>query len=235
MRETQEFPEFKKLKNLVREQNEEESITEYLREVWPLVESCTSNDSARRLWVTHLTSQPLNAREPAVKHYQRLVLEDLDDEEFLIARSRAGLENGQTLSQVWHMLKGSIPPKRYVKTLRAITVGRRGEVTFVRMPADMTSTRELEVEVKKYDLEQNFYDGKRKRGTKQPVKAEKPTPRPATPGPTRRPPKRSQVSPSKPPESGPRAAPAKKGGICPQKNTANSHQNNETLSRKPTG
>lgn len=157
----------------------------------------------------------MNAREPAVKHYQRLVLEDLDDEEFLIARGRAGLENGQTLSQVWHMLKGSIPPKRYVKTLRAITEGRRGEVTFVRMPADMTSTRELEVEVKKYDLEQNFYEGKRKRGAKQPVKAEKPTPRPATPGPTRRPPKRSQVSPSKPPESGPRVAPAKKGGYLP--------------------
>lgn len=27
----------------------------------------------------------------------------------------------------------------------------------------------------------------------------------------------------------------RKGGICPQKNTANSHQNNETLSGKPTG
>lgn len=79
----------------------------------------------------------------------------------------------------------------------------------------MTSIRELEVEVKKYDLEQNVYEGKRKKGAKQPVKAEKPTPRPTPPGPTRRPPGRSQVSPLKPPEPRPRATLAKKGGYLP--------------------
>ncbi|KAI3377648.1 hypothetical protein L3Q82_008807 [Scortum barcoo] len=95
----QEFREFKKIKALVRAKGSNEEIRGYLKEVWHLVEGSTECEEAKRLWLGHVTSQHIDRKEPARNHYERLVLEDEDDEDAHIARARAGLDQGQTLAQ----------------------------------------------------------------------------------------------------------------------------------------
>ncbi|KAM3582740.1 uncharacterized protein V6R79_007992 [Siganus canaliculatus] len=177
----QEFTEFKKIKALVRPKGPNEEIKGYLKEVWCLVEGSTECESAKRLWLSHITSHPIDRKEDAKSHYARLVLEDEDDEEAHISRARAGLEQGQTLAQVWHGLKEVIIPKRYVKALRAVTKGHRGEVTFVKMPTSETTVTQMNAAVKSWDLEHQFYEEKRKKEAKQlPRAAEKQAPKPYT-------------------------------------------------------
>lgn len=62
--------------------------------------------------------------------------EDEDDEEANVARARASMCQRHTLA--WHGLKPVIPAKCYVKVLRKVTEEMSGEVTFIRMPNDMT-------------------------------------------------------------------------------------------------
>ncbi|KAM3582756.1 uncharacterized protein V6R79_016158 [Siganus canaliculatus] len=177
----QEFTEFKKIKALVRPKGPNEEIKGYLKEVWCLVEGSTECESAKRLWLSHITSHPIDRKEDAKSHYARLVLEDEDDEEAHISRARAGLEQGQTLAQVWHGLKEVIVPKRYVKALRAVTKGHRGEVTFVKMPTSETTVTQMNAAVKSWDLEHQFYEEKRKKEAKQqPRAAEKQASKPYT-------------------------------------------------------
>ncbi|KAM3604809.1 uncharacterized protein V6R79_016430 [Siganus canaliculatus] len=177
----QEFTEFKKIKALVRPKGPNEEIKGYLKEVWCLVEGSTECESAKRLWLSHITSHPIDRKEDAKSHYARLVLEDEDDEEAHISRARAGLEQGQTLAQVWHGLKEVIVPKRYVKALRAVTKGHRGEVTFVKMPTSETTVAQMNAAVKSWDLEHQFYEEKRKKEAKQqPRAAEKQASKPYT-------------------------------------------------------
>ncbi|KAM3583197.1 uncharacterized protein V6R79_015670 [Siganus canaliculatus] len=177
----QEFTEFKKIKALVRPKGPNEEIKGYLKEVWCLVEGSTECESAKRLWLSHITSHPIDRKEDAKSHYARLVLEDEDDEEAHISRARAGLEQGQTLAQVWHGLKEVIVPKRYVKALRAVTKGHRGEVTFVKMPTSETTVAQMNAAVKSWDLEHQFYEEKRKKEAKQqPGAAEKQASKPYT-------------------------------------------------------
>ncbi|GLD65562.1 uncharacterized protein AKAME5_001701900 [Lates japonicus] len=94
------FQEFKKLKTMIRAKRDQESMSEYLKEVWGLVESCTSREEAIRLWLAHVISQPVRAGEPVREHYQKLVLEDLDDEDAHIEKARARVEQEQSLAQV---------------------------------------------------------------------------------------------------------------------------------------
>lgn len=78
---SQEFWDFKKIKEIPRGRDQQQSMQEYLREVWPMVNASTRNEDATRLWLSCITSQPLPADEPAQRHYERLVLRDFDDEE----------------------------------------------------------------------------------------------------------------------------------------------------------
>lgn len=45
-----------------------------MKDVWNLVESSTENEDAQRLWITHITSHPVDRKEPPLSHYERLVL-----------------------------------------------------------------------------------------------------------------------------------------------------------------
>ncbi|KAE8299785.1 hypothetical protein D5F01_LYC02203 [Larimichthys crocea] len=108
----------------------EENMREYLREVWRLKEGGTDNEDAKKLWLSHITSQPVDKSEPARQSYERLVLEDIDNEDAHIAKQ----EQNQTLTQVWHSLKQVIAPTRYVRALRMVTAQKSGEMTFVTMP-----------------------------------------------------------------------------------------------------
>lgn len=158
-----EFQEFKKLKTLIRGKRPEESTKEYLKEVWRLVEGSTDNDGGMRLWLSHVTSQPIDKSEPARKNFERLVLDDIDDEDAHIATARSGLDQGQTLTQVWHQLKQVITPQRYVKALRMVTSKRAGEITFVKMPVSGTTVPQMDAAVRSWDLEHEYYVNKRKR------------------------------------------------------------------------
>ncbi|KAE8291676.1 hypothetical protein D5F01_LYC09033 [Larimichthys crocea] len=144
----QDFQELKKLKLLVRNPRPGENMREYLREVWRLIEGGTDREDAKRLWLSHITSQPVDRSEPARQSYRRLVLEDMDDEDVHIARARAGLERNQTLTQVWHTLKQAIAPARYVRALRAVTANKPGELEFIKMPVGSTTVPQMDAAVK---------------------------------------------------------------------------------------
>lgn len=86
-----------------------------MKDVWPLVDRSTVHEGGKKLWLSSITNQPADESEPAHKFYERIVLEDMDDEDNHLARACAGLEEGQTLAQVWHVLKQKIPAQSYVK------------------------------------------------------------------------------------------------------------------------
>ncbi|MEQ2204830.1 hypothetical protein XENOCAPTIV_019204 [Xenoophorus captivus] len=111
----------------------------------------------------------------AQSHYERLVLEDMDDEDSQIRRARLHMNGGQRLAPVWHVLKQTISPARYVKAFREVTKGRREEIAFAKMPMQGTRVPHMDQAVISYDLEQQFYEERRKKktgqGAKPPTKA----------------------------------------------------------------
>ncbi|MEQ2309209.1 hypothetical protein AMECASPLE_036147 [Ameca splendens] len=119
------FREYKKIKTLVREKRSEESSEEYIKDVWPIITNATESDEAKKLWLSHVTAHPLDKQGTAQSHYERLVLEDIDDEDSQFRRARLRMDGGQRLAPVWHVLKQTISPARYVKALREVTKGRR--------------------------------------------------------------------------------------------------------------
>lgn len=119
------YREYKTLKNLVREKRSEETTEEYIKDLWPMVNSSTDCDAAKKLWLGNVTANPVG--KGAQNHYERLVLEDMDDEDSQIQRAKVRMDQGQPLTSVWYQIKQTIPPRRYVKALRVVTKGRRGE------------------------------------------------------------------------------------------------------------
>ncbi|MEQ2192872.1 hypothetical protein XENOCAPTIV_018853, partial [Xenoophorus captivus] len=169
------FREYKKIKTLVKEKRSEESSEDYIKDVWPMITNATESDEAKKLWLCHVTAHPLDKQGRAQSHYERLVLEDMDDEDSQIRRARLHMDGGQRLAPVWHVLKQTIPPARYVKALREVTKGRRGEIAFAKMPMQGTTVPQMDQAVISYDLEQQFYEERRKKetgqGAKPPTKA----------------------------------------------------------------
>lgn len=96
MLEGQNFQDFKSLKALVRVQQAVEELSTCLLEVWPLI--TTANEGARKLWLTHVISDPFGPEGTAQEHCKCLIL--AEDEETHIARACAVLDQGQTLAQV---------------------------------------------------------------------------------------------------------------------------------------
>ncbi|MEQ2199128.1 hypothetical protein XENOCAPTIV_025414 [Xenoophorus captivus] len=164
------FREYKKIKTLVREKRSEESSEDYIKDVWPLITNATENDEAKKLWLSHVTAHPLDKQGTAQSHYRRLVLEDMDDEDSQIRRARLRMDGGQHLAPVWHVLKQTISPARYVKVLREVTKGRRGEIAFAKMPMQGTTVPQMDQAVISYDLKQQFYEERRKKETRQGAK-----------------------------------------------------------------
>ncbi|MEQ2226603.1 hypothetical protein ILYODFUR_029004 [Ilyodon furcidens] len=82
----------------------------------------------------------------------------MDDEDSQIRRGRLRMDGGQRLAPVWHMVKQTISPARYVKALREVTKGRRGEIAFAKMPMQGTTVPQMDQAVISYDLEQQFYE-----------------------------------------------------------------------------
>lgn len=181
--EDHHFKAFKTLQALVRPRRSNEDTKSYVREVWPLVEGSAIHEGGKKLWLSSITSQPADGSEPARKLYERLVLEDMDDEDHHIARAKAGLEEGQTLVQLWHVLKQKIPATRYVKALRKLTAGKHGELAFITMPVDATVPI-MDTAVRSWDLEGQYYAEKRKKeaGSSQRKATEKSDPRPPPQG-----------------------------------------------------
>ncbi|MEQ2202086.1 hypothetical protein XENOCAPTIV_023763 [Xenoophorus captivus] len=169
------FCEYKKIKTLVREKRSEESSEDYIKDVWPMITNATESDEAKEFWLSHVTTYPLDKQGTAQSHYERLVLEDMDDEDSQIRRARLRMDGGQCLAPVWHVLKQTISPARYVKALREVTKGRRGEISFAKMPMQGTTVPQMDQAVISYDLEQQFYEERRKKetgqGAKPPTKA----------------------------------------------------------------
>ncbi|MEQ2192991.1 hypothetical protein XENOCAPTIV_021214 [Xenoophorus captivus] len=169
------FREYKKIKTLVREKRSEESNEDYIKDMWLMITNATESDKAKKLWLSHVTAHPLDKQGTAQSHYERLVLEDMDDEDSQIRRARLRMEGGQCLAPVWHVLKQTISPARYVKALRGVTKGRRGEIAFAKMPMQGMTVPQMDQAVISYDLEQQFYVERRKKetgqGAKPPTKA----------------------------------------------------------------
>ncbi|MEQ2242486.1 hypothetical protein ILYODFUR_036312 [Ilyodon furcidens] len=94
----------------------------------------------------------------------------MDDEDSQIRRARLRMDGGQRLAPVWHVLKQTISPARYVKALREVTKGRRGDIAFAKMPMQGTTVPQMAQAVISYDLEQQFYEEKRKKETGQGAK-----------------------------------------------------------------
>lgn len=181
-----DYEEFKKLKDLVAPRETQESLVEYLKRVWELMESTTDNEEAKRLWFNHVTGHPYGKGTPVSEHYHRLVLEDITDEDAFLERCRTGLDQGRTLSQVWYDIKAKVSPNRFVKALRVVTRGRRNEVAFVKLPSTGSTLTQLERAVVSWDLENKFYEDKRRKEARPSPKAadravgnSAPTPSPA--------------------------------------------------------
>lgn len=79
-----------------------EGLGEYMKNVWTLVKSSTDNEDTQRLWITNVTSHPVNQKEPVQSHYKWLFCEDINDEDVYLARACEGLNNCKVLSQIWH-------------------------------------------------------------------------------------------------------------------------------------
>ncbi|XP_043990584.1 uncharacterized protein LOC122841377 [Gambusia affinis] len=77
----------------------------YLKDVWPTVVSATKYEGAKKLWITSVTTEPMTGSESAQNHYERLVLEDMDDEKSQIRRARGQLDKGSRLEPLWRTLK----------------------------------------------------------------------------------------------------------------------------------
>ncbi|MEQ2316970.1 hypothetical protein AMECASPLE_037959 [Ameca splendens] len=86
----------------------------------------------------------------------------MDDEDSKIRRARLRMDGGQCLAPVWHVLKQTISPARYVKALREVTKGRRGEIAFAKMLMQGTTGPQMDQAVISYDLEQQFYEERRR-------------------------------------------------------------------------
>ncbi|MEQ2281940.1 hypothetical protein AMECASPLE_035418 [Ameca splendens] len=187
------FREYKKIKTLVREKRSEESSEDYIKDLWLMITNATESDKAKKLWLSHVTAHLLDKQGTAQSHYERLVLEDMDDEDSQIRRARLRMDGGQRLALVWHVLKQTISAGRYVKALREVTKGRRGEIAFAKMPMQGTTVPQIDQAVISYDLEQQFYEERRKKetgqGDKPPTKAS--VKAPANP-PNRPPPQRRE-------------------------------------------
>ncbi|MEQ2211824.1 hypothetical protein XENOCAPTIV_017376 [Xenoophorus captivus] len=150
--ETDVFREYKKIKTLVREKRPEEDSEVYIKDVWPMITNATKSDEAKKLWLSHMTAHPLDKHGTAQSHYERLVLEDMDDEDSQIRRARLRMDGGQRLAPVWHVLKQTNSPARYVKALREVTNGRRAEIAFSKMPMQGTTVPQMDQAVIAYDL-----------------------------------------------------------------------------------
>ncbi|MEQ2192719.1 hypothetical protein XENOCAPTIV_016102 [Xenoophorus captivus] len=201
------FREYKKIKTLVREKRSEESNEDYIKDVWPMINNATECDEAKKLWLSHVTAHPLDKEGTAEIHYRRLVLEDMDDEDSQIKRAKVRMDRGQRLTPVWHVLKQTISPSRYVKALREITQGRRGEIAFAKMPMQGTTVPQMDQAVVSCDLEQQFYEERRKKetgqGAKPPTKASMKAPA----NPPNRPPLQRREEPQRRRKEGPLRVP----------------------------
>ncbi|MEQ2202906.1 hypothetical protein XENOCAPTIV_019730 [Xenoophorus captivus] len=169
------FCEYKKIKTLVREKRSEESSEDYIKDVLPMITNATESDEANKLWLSPVTAHPLDKQGTAQSYYERLLLEDLDDEDSQIRRARLCMDGGQRLAPMWHVLKQTILPARYVTALREVTKGRRGEIAFAKMPMQGTTVPQMDQAVISYDLELQFYEERRNKdtvqGAKPPTKA----------------------------------------------------------------
>lgn len=137
----------------MRENRPEESDEDYIKDVWPMVMTTAECDEARKLWLSHVSTNLVGKRESAQKHYERLVLEDMDNEDSQIQYAKLRMDQGQCLTSVWYQLKQVIPPARYVKALRVVTQGWRGEINLAKMPLYETTGPQIDLAVKSYDLE----------------------------------------------------------------------------------
>ncbi|KAK5612518.1 hypothetical protein CRENBAI_012526 [Crenichthys baileyi] len=99
----------------------------------------------------------------------------MDDEDSQIRRARQRMDGGQRIAPVWHVLKQTISPSRYVKALREVTKERRGEIAFAKTPMQGMTVPQMDQAVISHDLEQQFYEERRKKetgqGAKPPTKA----------------------------------------------------------------
>jgi hypothetical protein len=164
------YAELKNLRLVIRSKNADENNEEYLKDVWPTVLSTTNHEGAKKLWLTSVTTDPMVGTDSAQSNYERLVLEDMDDEESQVKRARGRLDRGSRLEPLWHTLKQTVSPARYVKVLREVTKGRRGEIVFVKLPVRSTTVAQMDVAVQGFDLEQQYYEDKRKKEVSQPAK-----------------------------------------------------------------
>ncbi|MEQ2199097.1 hypothetical protein XENOCAPTIV_024658 [Xenoophorus captivus] len=92
------FREYKKIKTLVREKRSEESSEDYIKDVWPMITNATESDEAKKLWLSHVKTHHLDKQGTAQSHYERSVLEDMDDEDSQIRRARLRMDGGQRLA-----------------------------------------------------------------------------------------------------------------------------------------
>ncbi|KAK9517561.1 hypothetical protein VZT92_022920 [Zoarces viviparus] len=162
---TQSFNEFKKIKAMVANRDPKESVQEYLTRKWLMVKASSTNDEAKRLWLAHVTDQPMGPEETAEEHYRRLVLEDCEDEESQIEKARKSLEKGQTLTQAWYALRQAIPPDRSVQALRKLTKGLMNDIDFVTLNINKSTTEQIQETVRKWDLKKKHLEEKRERGS----------------------------------------------------------------------
>lgn len=113
--------------------------------------------------MSHITANPADKRVSAQSHYEQLVLEDMDNEDTQIQHATLHMDQGQRLTPVWYQHKQVIAPTKYVKTLRVVTQGQRGEINFAKMPLHDSTIQQIETAVKSYDLKQQYYENKIKK------------------------------------------------------------------------
>ncbi|KAI3375384.1 hypothetical protein L3Q82_021867 [Scortum barcoo] len=127
----QEFREFKKIKALVRAKKDQMKRSE-----------------------GHVTSQHIDRKEPARNHYERLVLEDEDDEDAHIAKSSSWVRPRPDIGPVdsgaeVSMTRRSLETKGHLKvqlvngTLEEMPFGIWKRIVWLKGPYDLITTRDL--------------------------------------------------------------------------------------------
>uniref|UniRef100_A0AAQ5X8A2 RNase H type-1 domain-containing protein n=1 Tax=Amphiprion ocellaris TaxID=80972 RepID=A0AAQ5X8A2_AMPOC len=120
----QGFTEFKKIKMLVTDREPSQPITDYLKDKWQLVKSATTNEEARRMWLSHEPYEWAlytdgSRKGPDSTAYWGFILKQGDKERY---RQKGRTEGSAQAGEVTAVLEGLLEmEKRKVKRARIIT------------------------------------------------------------------------------------------------------------------
>ncbi|MEQ2201441.1 hypothetical protein XENOCAPTIV_012469 [Xenoophorus captivus] len=117
------------------------------------------------------TSNPIGkmSEQPTASSPEAYVFRGYKKIKTLVREKRSEESSEDYIKDVWPMITNATEndEARYVKPLREVTKRRKGEIAFAKMPMQGTTVPQMDQAVISYDMEQQFYEERRKKETGQ--------------------------------------------------------------------